>query len=176
VRGLSGRASSACPWISGQATARETRRRSHRLRRRARPLGPAPRCVSPDREAAAVWLLRLRLEGDTRLATSGDSQLRTPPLDVRDPRKLSPKIRATIFPRWFVCDAKSAKYSALEKNGERDRLWRACAACGVLRFTCGSPQFLRVSTHSCVVEDFHRRRTGGGSSHLRTSLAAHVPC
>ncbi len=49
-------------------------------------------------------LLRLRLEGDSRLATSGDPQLRTPPLDVRDPRRPSPKIRATIFPRWFVCD------------------------------------------------------------------------
>jgi hypothetical protein len=49
-------------------------------------------------------LLRLRLEGDSRLATSGDPQLRTPPLNVRDPRRSSPKIRATIFPRWFVCD------------------------------------------------------------------------
>ena len=50
-------------------------------------------------------LLRLRLEGDNRLATSGDPQLRTPPLDLRDPRRPSPKIRATIFPRWFACDA-----------------------------------------------------------------------
>lgn len=49
-------------------------------------------------------LLRLRLEGDSRLATSGDPQLRTPPLDLRDPRRTSPKIRATIFPRWFSCD------------------------------------------------------------------------
>ncbi|MET3892701.1 hypothetical protein ABIE41_003777 [Bosea sp. OAE506] len=50
-------------------------------------------------------LLRLRLEGDSRLATSGDPQLRTPPLNLRDPRRTSPKIRATIFPRWFACDA-----------------------------------------------------------------------
>jgi hypothetical protein len=49
-------------------------------------------------------LLRLRLEGDSRLATTGDPQLRTPPIDVRDPRRPSPKIRATVFPRWFVCD------------------------------------------------------------------------
>lgn len=49
-------------------------------------------------------LLRLRLQDDNRLATSGDPQLRTPPLDLRDPRRVSPKIRATIFPRWFVCD------------------------------------------------------------------------
>ncbi|MBV9430779.1 MAG: DUF1998 domain-containing protein, partial [Hyphomicrobiales bacterium] len=48
---------------------------------------------------------RLRLEGDNRLATDGDPQLRTPPLDLRDPRRPSPKIRASIFPRWFVCDA-----------------------------------------------------------------------
>jgi hypothetical protein len=49
-------------------------------------------------------LLRLRLEGDSRLATTGDPQLRTPPIDARDPRRPSPKIRATVFPRWFVCD------------------------------------------------------------------------
>lgn len=49
-------------------------------------------------------LLRLRLQDDNRLATTGDPQLRTPPLDLRDPRRPSPKIRATIFPRWFACD------------------------------------------------------------------------
>ena len=32
-------------------------------------------------------LLRLRLQDDSRLATTGDPQLRTPPLDVRDPRQ-----------------------------------------------------------------------------------------
>jgi hypothetical protein len=35
-------------------------------------------------------LLRLRLQDDSRLATTGDPQLR--------------KIRAAVFPRWFVCD------------------------------------------------------------------------
>ena len=50
-------------------------------------------------------LLRLRLENDERLETTGDPQLRTPPLDLRDPRRPSPQIQATIFPRWFVCDA-----------------------------------------------------------------------
>jgi hypothetical protein len=50
-------------------------------------------------------LLRLRLEDDNRLATSGDPQLRTPPLDFRDPRRPSPRVRVTVFPLWFVCDA-----------------------------------------------------------------------
>ncbi|HEX5959004.1 MAG TPA: DUF1998 domain-containing protein [Hyphomicrobiaceae bacterium] len=50
-------------------------------------------------------LLRMRLESDNRLATGGsDPQLRTPPLDLRDPHKPSPKIKATVFPLWFVCD------------------------------------------------------------------------
>jgi hypothetical protein len=42
-------------------------------------------------------LLRLRLEGDSRLATSGDPQLRTPPLDVRDPRRPSPRSGQPYF-------------------------------------------------------------------------------
>src|SRR5688572_1346743 len=42
-------------------------------------------------------LLRLRLEGDSRLATSGDPQLRTPPLDVRDPRRASPRSERPFF-------------------------------------------------------------------------------
>ena len=50
-------------------------------------------------------LLRLRLQEDDRLATAGDRQLRTPPLDLRDPRRRSPQIKATVFPLWFVCDA-----------------------------------------------------------------------
>ena len=49
-------------------------------------------------------LLRLRLQDDDRLATTGDPQLRTPPLDLRDPRRRSPQIKATVFPLWFVCD------------------------------------------------------------------------
>ena len=31
--------------------------------------------------------------------------MRTPPLALRDPSRTSPHIGATIFPRWFVCDA-----------------------------------------------------------------------
>jgi hypothetical protein len=74
-------------------------------------------------------LLRLRLEGDSRLATSGDPQLRTPPLDVRDPRRPSPKIRATVFPRWFACDAipgdppdrrRLVRYQQLEPPNRRE--------------------------------------------------------
>ena len=51
-------------------------------------------------------LLRLRLQdgNDGRLATNGDPQLRTPPLDLRDPRRPSPKVRVKVFPHWFVCD------------------------------------------------------------------------
>jgi hypothetical protein len=57
------------------------------------------------RGATLSRLLRLRLQDDNRLATTGDPRLQTPPLDVRDPRRASPKIGATVFPRWFVCDA-----------------------------------------------------------------------
>ena len=52
-------------------------------------------------------LLRLRLEGDDRLATDGDPELRTPPIDLRDPQRAPPLIRATVFPRWFACDTVS---------------------------------------------------------------------
>ena len=41
--------------------------------------------------------------------------LRTPPINKGDPRAPSPAVRATVFPRWFACDAiagRSAKPSS----------------------------------------------------------------
>jgi hypothetical protein len=50
-------------------------------------------------------LLYLRLQDDDRIVGDKPPELRTPPIDKRDPRLLSPAVRATVFPRWFTCEA-----------------------------------------------------------------------
>jgi hypothetical protein len=49
--------------------------------------------------------LRLKEEGDGRIAGDKPPELRTPPIDPGDPKVPSRAIKATVFPRWFVCDA-----------------------------------------------------------------------
>lgn len=56
-------------------------------------------------EPRLARLLHLRLADDGRIVGDRPPELRTPPLDPGDPRRLSPGIKATVFPRWFVCDA-----------------------------------------------------------------------
>jgi hypothetical protein len=48
---------------------------------------------------------RLRGEDDARLFGDQPPEFRTPPIDAGDPKRPSPAIKATVFPRWFVCDA-----------------------------------------------------------------------
>ena len=50
-------------------------------------------------------LLHLRLKDDDRIVGDKPPDLRTPPIDKGDPRAPSPAVRATVFPRWFACDA-----------------------------------------------------------------------
>jgi hypothetical protein len=50
-------------------------------------------------------LLYLRLKDDDRIVGDKPPELRTPPIDKRDPRFPSPAVRATVFPRWFTCEA-----------------------------------------------------------------------
>jgi hypothetical protein len=50
-------------------------------------------------------LLHLRLQDDPRLSSDRPPEFRTPPIDLNDPRRRSPAIKATVFPRWFACDA-----------------------------------------------------------------------
>lgn len=48
---------------------------------------------------------RLSDANDGRIIGDRPPELRTPPLDPGDPRRIAPAIKATVFPRWFVCDA-----------------------------------------------------------------------
>jgi Domain of unknown function (DUF1998) len=50
-------------------------------------------------------LLHQRLKDDARIVGDRPPELRTPPIDAGDPRRPSPAIKATVFPRWFACDA-----------------------------------------------------------------------
>ena len=50
-------------------------------------------------------LLHLRLKDDDRIVGDKPLDLRTPPIDRGDHRSPSPAVRATVFPRWFACDA-----------------------------------------------------------------------
>src|SRR5271157_2106554 len=50
-------------------------------------------------------LLHLWLQEDDRIAGDKPPEFRTPPINKQDPRAPSPAVRATVFPRWFACDA-----------------------------------------------------------------------
>jgi hypothetical protein len=56
-------------------------------------------------EPRLARLLHQRLKDDGRLVSDRPPELRTPPVDAGDPRRPSPGIKATVFPRWFACDA-----------------------------------------------------------------------
>jgi hypothetical protein len=56
-------------------------------------------------EPRLARLLHQRLKDDGRLVADRPPELRTPPIDPGDPRRNSPGIKATVFPRWFACDA-----------------------------------------------------------------------
>ena len=56
-------------------------------------------------EPRLARLLQQRLVADGRLSTDRLPELRTPPIDPNDPKRRAPGIKATVFPRWFVCDA-----------------------------------------------------------------------
>ncbi|MDB5541246.1 MAG: hypothetical protein JWQ89_2973, partial [Devosia sp.] len=42
---------------------------------------------------------------DGRLVADHPPELRTPPIDPNDPKRIPPGVKATVFPLWFVCDA-----------------------------------------------------------------------
>ncbi|MEY9161636.1 DrmB family protein [Bradyrhizobium japonicum] len=56
-------------------------------------------------EPRLARLLHQRLKDDGRLVADRAPELRTPPIDPGDPKRPSPGIKATVFPRWFACDA-----------------------------------------------------------------------
>ena len=56
-------------------------------------------------EPRLARLLHQRLKDDGRLVADRPPELRTPPIDTGDPTRISPGIKATVFPRWFACDA-----------------------------------------------------------------------
>src|SRR5262245_60593134 len=58
-------------------------------------------------EPRLARLLQQRLsdEEDSRLSGDRMPEFRTPPIDPSDPTKIPQGIQATVFPRWFACDA-----------------------------------------------------------------------
>ena len=56
-------------------------------------------------EPRLARLLHQRLKDDGRLVADRPPELRTPPIDAGDPKRPSRGIKATVFPRWFACDA-----------------------------------------------------------------------
>ena len=54
-------------------------------------------------EPRLARLLHQRLKDDGRLVADRPPELRTPPIDAGDPKRKSPGIKATVFPRWFAC-------------------------------------------------------------------------
>src|SRR5260370_14392896 len=56
-------------------------------------------------EPRLARLLHQRLKDAGRLVSDRPPELRTPPIDAGDPKRPSPGIKATVFPRWFACDA-----------------------------------------------------------------------
>jgi hypothetical protein len=56
-------------------------------------------------EPRLARLLHQRLSDDGRLVADRPPELRTPPIDAGNPKHPSPGIKATVFPRWFACDA-----------------------------------------------------------------------
>lgn len=59
----------------------------------------------PIQEPRLAKLLHQRLEADGRIAPGQPPELRTPPIDPNMPNRPTQGIKATIFPRWFVCEA-----------------------------------------------------------------------
>src|SRR4051794_17891090 len=55
-------------------------------------------------EPRLARLLHQRLADAGRIVGGRPPELRTPPFDPGDPRRISPGIKATVFPRWFGCD------------------------------------------------------------------------
>lgn len=56
-------------------------------------------------EPVLARLLQQRLANDGRLAVDRPPEFRTPPIDPGDAKRRAPAVKATVFPRWFVCDA-----------------------------------------------------------------------
>ncbi len=117
-------------------------------------------------------LLHLRLQDDARILGDRPPEFRTPPIDAGDPKRPSPAIKATVFPRWFACDAiagdppnrrRLARFQDLEApkrlehkgdDGKRRRT-------SPIRFVCGCENgHLQDIEWRWVV---HQRSTGEGS-------------
>jgi hypothetical protein len=56
-------------------------------------------------ESRLQRLLHQRLKDDSRIIGDRPPEFRTPPIDAGDPKRPSPAIKVTVFPRWFACDA-----------------------------------------------------------------------
>ncbi len=63
-----------------------------------------PNTFKPIPEPRLATLLQQRLMSDCRLSGGKAPDLRTPPIDPNDPTRRAQAIKATVFPRWFVCE------------------------------------------------------------------------
>lgn len=101
-------------------------------------------------EPRLARLLHQRLSDDEDGRLSGDRppEFRTPPIDPGDPAKIPRGIQATVFPRWFACDAVTGDRQnrrrmvrfgdldppkRLEHRGEDNKKRKASP----IRFVCG---------------------------------------
>jgi hypothetical protein len=133
-------------------------------------------------ESRLTRLLYQRLSEDGRLVGERPPELRTPPMDAGDPRRPSPGIKATVFPRWFVCDAAEGDASnrrrlvrfqdldppkRQEHRGEDGKRRRASP----IRFVCGCENgHLQDIEWRRILHQNHRSEGGGGTGPCRDQM------
>src|SRR5580704_6580195 len=134
-------------------------------------------------EPRLARLLHQRLSDDGRLVADRPPELRTPPIDAGDPRRISPGIKATVFPRWFACDAISgdppnrrrlARFQDLEPpkrfehKGDDGKRRKASP----IRFVCGceNEHLQDIDWRRIVHQNFRGQDTAGTGGPCREQM------
>jgi hypothetical protein len=134
-------------------------------------------------EPRLARLLHQRLKDDGRLVADRPPELRTPPIDTGDPRRPSPGIKATVFPRWFACDAISGDQPnrrrlvrfqdlepprRLEYKGDDGKRRKASP----IRFVCGceNGHLQDIDWRRIVHQNFRGRGEGGAAGPCREQM------
>jgi hypothetical protein len=125
---------------------------------------------------------RLANADDRRLVGDQPPEFRTPPIDAGDPKRPSPAIKATVFPRWFVCDPadgdppnrrRLARFQDLEApkrqvfRGDGGKPRRTSP----IRFVCGCENgHLQDIDWRWVVHQNARGEAGAGAKHCAREM------
>lgn len=134
-------------------------------------------------EVRLARLLHQRLKDDGRLVADRPPELRTPPIDAGDPKRPSPGIKATVFPRWFACDAVAGDPpnrrrlvrfqdleppKRLEYKGDDGKRRKASP----IRFVCGceNGHLQDIEWRRIVHQSFRDRGAGGASGPCREQM------